>query len=313
MSKLKLNIDEQITNMKSKGIKFNIITENEAKHLLEYSSYYFKIKSYCRNYQKINDKYINLEFAYLYELSKIDMYLRIIIIDISLNIEHTLKTAILRDFNMLPNNGEDIVNGFLNSRYGQSTRDYINRQRGDESVSNRLITNNTPPNMPFWILVEVIQFGDLRKLYKYFYQRFTRFKSVRDRRELDKMIFSTKSLRNLAAHNNCIITNIFDNSARLPICKNELTPFKIQIEKNLNDSIDETLKNRYIGDFLMMMWLAMRIIKSDGLKNHIKMEISEFFKKTCMSKKRKRYFFKNRRFRDRVCLIYRSYKTLSNI
>ena len=70
---------------------------------------------------------------------------------------------------MLPSNGEDIVNGFLNSRYGQSTRDYINRQRGDESVSNRLITNNTPPNMPFWVLVEVIQFGDLRKLYKYFF------------------------------------------------------------------------------------------------------------------------------------------------
>ena len=57
------------------------------------------MKSYASNYpiNPKNDKYVNLEFAYLLELSKIDMYLRKIIMNMSLDIEHVLKTRMLYD------------------------------------------------------------------------------------------------------------------------------------------------------------------------------------------------------------------------
>jgi hypothetical protein len=84
--KNKLTIDEQIKDLKEKGVAFNIMNEDDAKKFLRYNNYYFKLKSYASNYpiNPKNGKYVNLEFAYLVELSKIDMYLRKIILDIQL-------------------------------------------------------------------------------------------------------------------------------------------------------------------------------------------------------------------------------------
>jgi len=315
LRKIKLSIDEQIKNMQEKGVKFNIIDGYRAKEILENSSYYFKIKSYCKNYKKDDQgKYIDLEFAYLYEFSKLDMYFRRIILNISLDIEHSLKVAILRDFNKLKNNGEDIVNGFLGSDLGKSTSIYLSqsRSRGDQSISTKLIQNNIPPNMPFWVLVEVIQLGDLRKLYEYFYKRFPNLMSITRQRDLNKMIFSAKSLRNCAAHNNCIFTNIFERQVRVQnICKTKLAPYKLQLEKNIGDRLDGLLQNQHISDFFMMVLLFVEMIRSCGLKNHIKKDISDFFKRTCMTRTRKRYFLKNKAIRDRMVLIYRCYRILS--
>lgn len=74
----KLTIDGQITDLVKKGVVFNIMNEDVAKKFLRYNNYYFKLKSYASNYpvNPKTGKYVNLEFAYLVELSKIDMYFR---------------------------------------------------------------------------------------------------------------------------------------------------------------------------------------------------------------------------------------------
>lgn len=70
--------------MSKKKIKFTIMSKEEAKHFLTYNSYLFKIKAYAKNYSKNPDHqtYINLEFAYLVDLSIIDMHLRKCIVKI---------------------------------------------------------------------------------------------------------------------------------------------------------------------------------------------------------------------------------------
>lgn len=40
--KNKITIDDQISHMKSKGIKFNIMSEDDAKNFLSQNTYYFK-------------------------------------------------------------------------------------------------------------------------------------------------------------------------------------------------------------------------------------------------------------------------------
>lgn len=97
--KKKLTIDEQIEDLKKKGVTFEIMSEEEAKKFLRYNNYYFKLKSYAKNYpiNPKNGKYVNLEFAYLVELSKLDMYLRKIILGMCLDVEHILKTRMLYD------------------------------------------------------------------------------------------------------------------------------------------------------------------------------------------------------------------------
>ena len=97
--KKKLTIDEQIEDLKKKGVTFEIMCEEDAKKFLRYNNYYFKLKSYAKNYpiNPKNGKYVNLEFAYLVELSKLDMYLRKIILGMCLDVEHILKTRMLYD------------------------------------------------------------------------------------------------------------------------------------------------------------------------------------------------------------------------
>ena len=50
--KSKLDSDQQIQHIKSKGISFNYISEEDAKKYLEQSTYLFKLLSYRKNYLK---------------------------------------------------------------------------------------------------------------------------------------------------------------------------------------------------------------------------------------------------------------------
>ena len=114
--KLKLTVEEQVKDMMSKNIQFELYSIDDAKKFLKYNNYYFKLKSYARNYN-INPqtkKYYNLDFAYLVELSKLDMYIRKIILELSLDIEHYLKVRLMNDLSNNPKeDGYNIVRLFL--------------------------------------------------------------------------------------------------------------------------------------------------------------------------------------------------------
>ena len=92
---------ELISHMEEKGIRFNIISKADAEKFLEMNNYYMKLASYRANYDKypsghVNEgKYKALEFAYLKELSLIDMHLRYLILDMTLDIEHFIKVKLI--------------------------------------------------------------------------------------------------------------------------------------------------------------------------------------------------------------------------
>ncbi len=70
---LKLTVEEQLQDMVDKNIQFELYSKEDAIKFLKYNNYYFKLKSYAKNYN-INPhtkKYYNLDFAYLVELSKL--------------------------------------------------------------------------------------------------------------------------------------------------------------------------------------------------------------------------------------------------
>ena len=74
-----LTTEQLISHMRSKGITFNTISEDDAKVFLQKNNYYMKLASYRANYPKYLTgskigQYINLDFAYLKELSTIDMH-----------------------------------------------------------------------------------------------------------------------------------------------------------------------------------------------------------------------------------------------
>lgn len=98
MNKLKLSYEGQINHLKSKGILFNKVSETKALEYLKLNNNFFKLKSYRKNFNKnkSKDQYVHLEFAYLSDLSIIDTRLRMIILEMALNIEHFTKVDLIR-------------------------------------------------------------------------------------------------------------------------------------------------------------------------------------------------------------------------
>ena len=118
MKKL-LSVDELIVHMKKKGITFNEVSESDAKLFLQKNNYYMKLAAYRSNYEKCLEgkrigQYKKLDFGYLKELSTLDMYLRYIIMDMCLDIEHAIKVKLISDVTNNPSeDGYDIVRKFI--------------------------------------------------------------------------------------------------------------------------------------------------------------------------------------------------------
>lgn len=89
----KLTIEQQVEHLKNKGVAFTLCTEEQAASFLAYSTFFFKVKAFDKDYE-INPKtgkYLNLDFAYLMELSTLDMHLRRLILHATLDLEHLMR------------------------------------------------------------------------------------------------------------------------------------------------------------------------------------------------------------------------------
>lgn len=288
MQKTKLSIDDQINYMKdTNGIKFNIVAEDIAKVFLVNNNYYFKLKSYAKNYDKYasganSGKYINLEFAYLKELSTIDMHLRKFIIKMTLDIEHFLKTQLLRDF--VENEQEDgytIIKEFL-QKYPY-IEDNINN-KSNNSICCDLVLKYKD-NFAIWNIIEVLSFGDFIKLYEIYYQKYNTAGSI------NNYLWSVKFLRNAAAHNNCLI-----NSLKKPYNA------KIKLNKDINTFVSripgitaevrkKKMANPIVHDFVVTLFAFNGIVNSQKMKKHTMEELKELMEGRF--KRNKSYFEKN--------------------
>lgn len=201
MTRPKLSIDEQITDMQTKGITFHHSDKDDAKRFLKYNTYYFKIKAYERNYDKYNatpkkGQYINLDFAYLKELSTLDMYLRKTILSMALDIEHALKVQLLYELTQNPlEDGYTIVKEFLMQDFTtvKIIHDKIGKSATSDLIQKRL---NEDDNYSLWEIVEVLSFGHFIDLYQLYYAKYP------SKNNFGSYLWSLKFLRNAAAHNN---------------------------------------------------------------------------------------------------------------
>ena len=118
--KPRLSLYEQIQHLKDKGILFNIMDEESAKQYLKYNNNYYKLTSFRKNYDKHpggenKGKYIRLEFAYLVDISIIDMRLRYRIVEMALDVEHHTKLQLLRKIDEYDEDGYQVVKDYIDS------------------------------------------------------------------------------------------------------------------------------------------------------------------------------------------------------
>lgn len=204
-----LSVEELIEHMKSKGIKFNIVTEEEARAFLENNNYYFKLASYRTLYPKCpqgssrEGQYQNLDFAYLKELSTIDMYLRYIIIEMCLDIEHAIKVKLVKAVSQnADEDGYDIVKRYLKDEdTNLNVLKSIRSHKSGEYCKD--LIQKYYPYFPIWVLVELISFGDLLHLCR-FYEKTYSCSLIPD----NKFMNTVRDLRNASAHSNCLMNRM---------------------------------------------------------------------------------------------------------
>lgn len=156
-------------------MRFKVIDEKEAVKYLTWNTYFFKLKSYTKSFDKKKDgTFINLDFAYLVELSKLDAHLRRYLFDMTLSIEHLLKTTLIRDITI--NEKEDGYSFVHESfkKYPYISKN-IETKKNDSACAD--LINKNHPNWSIWAFLEVLSFGDLIKIYSLYYSKYPTRKS----------------------------------------------------------------------------------------------------------------------------------------
>lgn len=262
--KNKLTVDEQIKDLKKKGVLFSIMNEEDAKKFLQYNNYYFKLKSYAGNYplNRKNNKRVNLEFAYLVELSKIDMYFRKIILDMCLDVEHVLKTRMLYDISCNDKeDGYNIVKKYFFA-YPNTKREIIKKANSYNFTSNLIEKHVEDEEFPVWSLVEFLPFGMFVELYTIYYQEY-------NSPNYSAYLKSIKFLRNAATHSNCLLSSIAEPKGEKKFQKTvQLTNALAKAKKE----ISEHARKKYMAyptfhDFVALIFVYNDLLKVSANRN----------------------------------------------
>lgn len=279
--KLLKTSDELIAHMKIKGIKFDVVKEEDAKAFLQNNNYYMKLASYRANYDKRKNsgEYINLDFAYLQELSTIDMHFRYLILQMCLDVEHALKTRLLKDIENNPEeDGYDIIRRFITN----FERSCQNIQKHKSSEYCRELIEKYYPYFPAWVFVELISFGDMVKLYEYYAQKYP------GRLKDSELLYSIRDLRNASAHSNCLI-NKLQKGTNKPSVK--IIKFISDIDGIGSSMRTNKLSNKCIYDFTCLLYVYNEFINADIVKEKRFKQVQDFINGRVI--KNKEYFDKN--------------------
>ncbi len=278
-----LSTDELIIHMKNKGIKFNIVNEESAKEFITNNNYYMKLAAYRTNYEKRISgddvgKYINLEFAYLQELSTLDMRLRYIIIDMCLDIEHYIKVTLLGKLED-KEDGYQLVRKFVTKNgsvlkkiYGHKSSDYCNS-----------LIDKYYPYFPVWVFVELISFGDLTYLCEF-------YKELYGEEIIDnKFMNLVRDLRNASAHSNCLINKLQKTIPGVP--DKRILDFVKQLHCVGKGSIANNLHKSFMYNFVVLLYVYDQIVISSGVKKNRYSELCNLIDDRMV--RNKSYFSKN--------------------
>lgn len=305
-----LHINEMVDYLKLKNIKFERISEKDAENYLKNNNNYYNLTSYKNNFEKyfVNgifiDKYIDLDFSYLKDLSIIDHRLRLILFKMIIDIEHYLKIKILNTIESIDEeDGYRIVNRYLeqdfyNVKFPKKVHNSIFKKVGSEYYQKifskyDLDKDKKLENIPIWEFLEIITFGELVNFYDFYTNEY----KLKDENKDVYILRDIVKLRNAVAHNNCILSE-------LNMKKNKYPPsYKIiQFLNNCNigkDTRSKKLSNSRIRQITYTLYMFNEIVTSDGIKNNVKKDINELFFNRII--KHKEYYNNNELLKSIYC------------
>lgn len=295
---------ELVQKMKNeKGITFKYVSEESAANYLDNVNNYLRTAAYRKNYQKQvegqgdSQKYISLDFAYLQELSTIDMHLRHIITKMCIDIEHAMKVQLGKSIaNDRDEDGYEIVKEFLSNNNsivrnleskikspftGELIQKYFVIEKRYIEETGREINKIVEIDCPVWVLNELLSFGEFTRFYQFCGEKLNL--SVFP----ENVISLIRGLRNGCAHNNCIIADLNPNKSYAPkYIKKEVA----KIDTISKDQRRKKLTSRPLLEFTCMVYVYSQIV-SEKVKYHRVRELIQLFDERI--KRKKGFFEKN--------------------
>lgn len=296
---------EIISRLKTeKDITFKYISEVEAEEYLCTRNNYLRTASYRKNYLKhtagpSTGKYINLDFAYLVELSTIDMHLRFLISKMCLDVEHAMKVILIHHLETnMKSDGYDVVKDFLNmpkysyilteiERKSASTftgdliKKYFSLKYSIDPHNGKPVVTVLDIDCPMWVFMEIISFGALMKFYDFYCHRY-KVTAISY-----SILNSVRSLRNACAHNNCVICNLQAGTSYAPP---EITKWVASISSITKSQRGKKLSCRPILEFVCLLYVYDKVV-SEKVKYHRGIELKELFHERITEKRN--YFVNN--------------------
>lgn len=268
-----LSIEELIQHMKNRGITFNEISENDAKQFLQNNNYYMKLAAYRANYDKCDTgkrqgQYKKLDFGYLKELSTIDMYLRYIVMDMCLDIEHVIKVRLIKNITNNPSeDGYDIVRKFIAQDDNLRILKNIRSHKSGEYCKD--LIEKYYPYFPVWVFVELISFGDLLYFCS-FYEKIYGVQIINN-----KLMNTVRDVRNAAAHSNCLLNKMTEKIDSTKQVNNEISSFIIGMKNISKTSRVNNLSYKFTNSFVMVLYVYDSLMNEIPKQKRYK-EIQEF-------------------------------------
>lgn len=268
-----LSIDELIQHMKNRGITFNEISENDAKQFLQNNNYYMKLAAYRANYDKCDTgkrqgQYKKLDFGYLKELSTIDMYLRYIVMDMCLDIEHVIKVRLIKNITNNPSeDGYDIVRKFIAQDDNLRILKNIRSHKSGEYCKD--LIEKYYPYFLVWVFVELISFGDLLYFCS-FYEKIYGVQIINN-----KLMNTVRDVRNAAAHSNCLLNKMTEKIDSTKQVNNEISSFIIGMKNISKTSRVNNLSYKFTNSFVTVLYVYDSLMNEIPKQKRYK-EIQEF-------------------------------------
>lgn len=267
----KLTVPEIISYCKETlGITFNLKSEEEVAVFLAKHNYFFRLKQYADFGEKTKSgKFINVDFGQMVELSTVDMFLRKLILKMTLDFEHYLKVKIINDSQENPaDDGYAVVESFLETH--NRVCHLIENLNNSLNFYNRQVFEKYKETPSVWSIVEMLGFSDFIDFYAHYYQYFHL------KCEYTPHFDSVRRLRNAAAHNTCMISNLkpqnwFKSDIEINF---ELLGAKLDVG---NGVISSCLKVPVLNDFAVMLSNYVKLISSPKIKEKTLEEIQDFF------------------------------------
>ncbi|MBO4386231.1 MAG: Abi family protein [Treponema sp.] len=267
----KLTVEQIIEYCKNDlGITFNLMGEDAAAEFLKRHNYFFRLKQYagiCKEQTK-SGKYIGLDFGHLVELSTIDMFLRKLLLKMTIDLEHYLKVKIVNECQ--ENDADDgygVVAAFLQKhpKVKNSIED-SSKLAGYNGYNIRKYVD-TPA---VWNFIEMIGFFDFINFYSFYYDYFHL------RCKYTKYFDSVRRLRNAAAHNVCLLYNFssvqnFRSDSEISM---ELIGAKLGLDPR---TIASCMKVPLLNDFAVMLSVYTQLVTSEMVKAKTLQELKDFF------------------------------------